>query len=68
MGIFLSFVGRLIMQEFDASLPTQLAIAVGGLALFVALAAVHAWYDGRRGKRPTVLSPVLAEGASADRH
>ena len=58
LGVFLSFLGRLIMQEFDASLPTQLAIAAGGLALMVALAATQAWYDGKgAGKRSALATP-----------
>jgi hypothetical protein len=46
LGIFLSFVGRLVMQELDASWPTQFAIAVVGWAVCTAFAAAHAWYDG----------------------
>jgi hypothetical protein len=66
LGVFLSFLGRLIMQEFDASLPTQFAIAAGGLALMVALAATQAWYDGKgAGKRPVLAttSPPDTRGA-----
>ena len=59
LGVFLSFLGRIIMQELDGSLPTQVAIAVGGLALTVALAAGQAWYDakGSEGRRPPPLAP-----------
>ncbi|MDW8443805.1 MAG: OpgC domain-containing protein [Acetobacteraceae bacterium] len=67
MGIFLSFVGRLIMQEYDASLPTQIAIALGGLALFLGFSALQAWYDGQGAARPAAASPALAKAASPDR-
>jgi hypothetical protein len=58
LGVFLSFLGRIIMQELDASLPAQFAIAAGGLAIMVALAASQAWYDaaGERGRRPAPLA------------
>lgn len=59
LGVFLSFLGRIIMQELDASLPTQAAIAAGGLAITVALAAGQAWYDatGSEARRPPPLAP-----------
>lgn len=59
LGVFLSFLGRIIMQELDGSLPTQVAIAAGGLALTVALAAGQAWYDakGSEGRRAPPLAP-----------
>lgn len=64
LGVFLSFLGRLIMQEFDASLPTQFAIAAGGLALSVAIAALQAWYDGKgAAQRPAL--PLAAPPDSA---
>lgn len=66
MGIFLSFLGRLIMQEYDASLPTQFAIAAGGLALFLGFSALQAWYDGRAATRPAPPAPALATPAEAD--
>jgi hypothetical protein len=46
MGIFLSFVGRLVMQELDASWWTQSALALAGWAVCTIFAAAHAWYDG----------------------
>jgi hypothetical protein len=59
LGIFLSFLGRIIMQELDSSLPTQFAIAAGGLAVTVALAAAQAWYDakGSGARRAAPLAP-----------
>jgi hypothetical protein len=45
MGVFLSFVGRLVMQEVDASWWTQSALAVAGWTVCTAFAAAHAWYD-----------------------
>jgi hypothetical protein len=47
------------MQELDGSLPTQIAIAAGGLAVMVALAAAQAWYDakGSGARRAAPLAP-----------
>jgi hypothetical protein len=59
LGVFLSFLGRLVMQEWDATLATQLAIAVVGWAVCVALSALQAWYDGK-GRAPPTQSPRLA--------
>jgi len=64
MGVFLSFLGRLVMQEWDATLPTQVLIALVGWGVCVAISALQAWYDGI-GKGPPRSSP-LAAGAAAD--
>lgn len=73
LGVFLSFVGRIVMQEFDPTLPTQVAIAVGGWAICCAFAAIQAWHDGQGGKgksaprpAPDRPRPVLAPAPSAD--
>lgn len=63
MGVFLSFLGRLVMQEFDATLPTQVAIAVVGWSVCVAVSALQAWYDGvGKGppRQPAPLAPARA--------
>lgn len=68
LGVFLSFLGRLVMQEWDATLPTQLAIAVLGWAVCVAVSAFQAWYDGK-GKAPPKqrpAAPPLATAGSPD--
>jgi hypothetical protein len=64
LGIFLSFVGRLVMQELDASWPTQTALALAGWAVCTAFAAANAWYESA-GKPPREAGqapprPVLA--------
>lgn len=65
LGVFLSFLGRLVMQEWDAGVLTQLGIAVVGWAVCVAISALQAWYDGMgKGKaapaRPSPLAPPAA--------
>jgi len=46
MGVFLSFLGRIVMQEWDATIATQAAIAVLGWTVCVVVSALQAWYDG----------------------
>ncbi len=71
VGIFLSFLGRLVMQEIDASFAIQLAIAAVGWGLCVLLAAIQAWYnqagEARRRADPILASPTLASSTPADR-
>lgn len=50
LGVFLSFLGRLVMQEIDTTLPTQVAIALGGWAICCGFAALQAWHDNRGSK------------------
>jgi len=59
MGVFLSFVGRLVMQELDASWWTQTALALAGWSVITAFAAANAWYDGA-GRRPAAV-PAVSE-------
>jgi hypothetical protein len=71
LGVFLSFLGRLVMQEWDATLATQLVIAIVGWAVCVAVSAFQAWYDGKErgaagGKPKPAASSPLAQPASPD--
>ncbi|MFQ3622755.1 MAG: OpgC domain-containing protein [Acetobacteraceae bacterium] len=66
LGVFLSFLGRLVMQEFDSGLATQGMIAVGGLAIFVGLSALQAWYDGKGATGRPAASSRLASAGSPD--
>jgi hypothetical protein len=63
MGVFLSFLGRLVMQEFDATFATQVAIAVTGWAVCVAVSALQAWYDGVGKSPPRAPSPLATARA-----
>ncbi len=67
VGIFLSFLGRLVMQEIDFSIATQIAIAVIGWGLCVGLAALRAWYNQAAEVRPPPAATVLAPPAAAGR-
>ena len=57
MGVFLSFVGRLVMQEVDASWWTQSALALAGWSVCTAFAAANAWYDSAGGRPRTAAAP-----------
>lgn len=48
-GLFLSFVGRVALEQSD-DLPMQVAVNALGLAAMVAIAAVGAWYRQRSGE------------------
>jgi hypothetical protein len=65
--VFLSFLGRLVMQEWDAGLPTQFGIAVLGWAVCVAVSALQAWYDGKGKAGPRPGSPLAPPAAPDSR-
>jgi hypothetical protein len=60
VGIFLSFLGRLALEQSDRW-PMQLAVNLLGLAALVAIGAVAAWYRrrdrGEAGAHPAVALP-----------
>jgi hypothetical protein len=60
-GIFLSFIGRLVLEQWDGWLP-QLVVNVAGLAALLAVAVISAWYGGdrRRAPKPLPAAPVAA--------
>lgn len=68
LGIFLSFLGRLTMQELDSGLVTQGLIAALGLAIFVGLSALQAWYDGKGAGVRQAASSGLASAGAPDSH
>ncbi|MCB7372865.1 OpgC domain-containing protein, partial [Bacteroides caccae] len=45
-GIFLSFLGRLALEQSDHA-PMQLAVNLAGLAALVTVGAIAAWYRQR---------------------
>jgi len=58
-GIFLSFLGRLALEQSDRG-PMQLVVNLGGLAALMAVGAVAAWYRQRdRGEATAPRSPGL---------
>ncbi|MBD0271593.1 MAG: OpgC domain-containing protein [Acetobacteraceae bacterium] len=50
IGIFLSFMGRIALEQSEGW-PMQMAVNLAGLAAMVAVAAVGAWYRQRSGER-----------------
>jgi hypothetical protein len=61
-GIFLSFFGRLVLEQADGLL-AQLVVNVVGLAALLAVAVVSAWYGGDRRRAPKAL-PAAPAAAS----
>ncbi|MDO9708341.1 OpgC family protein [Paracraurococcus lichenis] len=55
-GIFLSFLGRLALEQSDRGL-MQLAVNLGGLAALVAVGLVAAWYRQRERGEPAPAAP-----------
>lgn len=51
VGIFLSFLGRVAIEQ-SADLPMQAAVNGIGLAALVAVGAMAAWYDGGGKRKP----------------
>jgi hypothetical protein len=51
-GIFLSFVGHLILVEISNTIAVQLLISAAGLAFLVAAAWLLAWYETTEGGAP----------------
>ena len=63
-GIFLSFMGRVALEQSE-SWPMQVAVNVVGLAAMVAVAAVGAWYRRRSGEGGRKrAAAVTAEGTA----
>ncbi|MGK7865778.1 OpgC family protein [Falsiroseomonas sp. E2-1-a20] len=58
-GIFLSFIGRVVLEQADGLLP-QVIVNAAGLAALLAVAAVSAWYGGERKRTPKSLPAAPA--------
>jgi hypothetical protein len=58
-GIFLSFFGRLVLEQVDGLLP-QLLVNVVGLLALLTVAVVSAWYGGDRKRTPRTLPSAPA--------
>jgi len=63
-GIFLSFLGRLALEQSDHG-PMQLAVNLGGLAALVAVGAVAAWYRQSNRAEAAPAGAVRAAGLNA---
>jgi hypothetical protein len=50
VGIFLSFVGHLILVEMSNVIPVQLLVSTAGLALMVGAAWLMTWYESTEGR------------------
>lgn len=47
LGIFLSFVGHLVLIEFDSTLAAQALVSLAGIGAMCALASLLSWYGAR---------------------
>jgi hypothetical protein len=54
VGIFLSFLGRVAIEQ-SAGLPMQAAVNGAGLAALVTVGAMAAWYGGEGKRKPSAL-------------
>ena len=62
LGIFLSFAAHFVLVEFNARLPMQVAVSVGGIASMTALSALMNWYRQREAAAGPRRSPRVVGG------
>ena len=65
LGILLSVVGELLLNEFFGGLPIQVAVSVAGIAIMIGVATLMEWFataqDGSRNR--ALVGPVAGKGA-----
>jgi hypothetical protein len=44
LGILLSIIGRLVLNEFFGGIPMQLTVSAAGIAIMIGVAALMEWY------------------------
>jgi hypothetical protein len=65
LGILLSVLGRLVLNEFFGGLAMQFAVSLAGVAIMTAVAALLEWFVAAQGTRGggTVGAPTASRGA-----
>ena len=64
LGIFLSFVGHLVLTEISHKTPMMLLVNVGGVALMIGMAYLLSWYKAADAPpRPVPASPQRSEAS-----
>ncbi|WP_082528976.1 MULTISPECIES: OpgC domain-containing protein [unclassified Bradyrhizobium] len=60
VGIFLSFVGHFLLELISDSLPMQLAVSIGGIAILIAVAWLRSW-SPKDSRNPSGPDPSSAD-------
>ncbi|HXV78703.1 MAG TPA: OpgC domain-containing protein, partial [Candidatus Binatia bacterium] len=65
LGILLSVLGQLVLNEFFGGIPMQIAVSAAGIAIMIGIAALMEWFAAAQ--RPSggkaVGAPVAGRGA-----
>ena len=65
LGILLSVLGHLVLNEFFGGIPMQLAVSAAGIAIMIGVAALMEWFAAaQRASGGTALrAPMAGKGA-----
>jgi hypothetical protein len=64
LGILLSVIGQLVLNEFFGGIPMQLAVSATGIAIMIGVAAFMEWYAAaQRASGGPVGAPMAGRGA-----
>ena len=64
LGILLSVLGQLVLNEFFGGIPMQLAVSAAGIAIMIGVAAFMEWYAAaQRASGGPVSAPMAGRGA-----
>jgi hypothetical protein len=65
LGILLSVLGQLILNEFFGDIPMQLAVSVTGIAIMIGIAALMEWFAAaqRSSGGRALRTPIAGKGA-----
>jgi hypothetical protein len=64
LGILLSVIGQLVLNEFFGGIPMQLAVSAAGIAIMIGVAAFMEWYAAaQRASGGPVGAPMADRGA-----
>jgi len=64
LGILLSVLGHLVLNEYFGDLPMQFAVSMGGVVIMIGVAALMEWYSGAQGASGgrTLGAPTASKG------
>jgi hypothetical protein len=65
LGILLSVVGQLVLNEFFGGIPMQIAVSAAGIAIMIGIAALMEWFAAaqRSSDSRALRAPIAGKGA-----
>jgi hypothetical protein len=65
LGILLSVLGHLVLNEFFGGIPMQFAVSAAGVAIMISVAALIEWFSAAQGASGgrTLGAPTASRGA-----